>query len=342
MKPKYFFFIIFFATLYGILYLYKPFLMNLTIAALLCIASFGLKKYIDRFVRYNFLSSFFAVFIFLAIFVIPLFVVGSEILHEIKSIDLNALTNFIKDTQEKAIALLQNLPDALKERTIEAIKSINISEGVSYAVNLSATFGKASVKFFIDLGFILIFLYLFYYYGVVIRDYIIDIVPFSKKTSVEILSETGGVLKVVFFTSIISMILQGLSFGVVAGILGFSGVLFGVAYGLASIVPLVGGAIVWLPFALYLYYLGEVKSAIFVALYSMIFIGFVIDNVIKPLIIGVVNNFALKEPVKINEMIIFIAILAGMASFGFWGVIIGPTLSAFFIALLRVYKNQKF
>ena len=341
MKPKYFFWIIFLTTLYWILQLYKPFLMNLIIALLLCVATFGLKKYIDRFIRYNFLSSFFVIVIFLAFCVIPLWLVSAEIIAELKTLDISALNAFAKDAQNKAIALLERLPDALKDRAIETIRSINIGATISYAMGASATIGKAGAKFFTDLAFIIIFLYLFYYYGRAIHSYIIDIIPLDTKISNEILQETSGVLKVVFFTSIISMILQGFSFGIVVQFLGFSGVLFGVAYGLASIVPIVGGALVWLPFCLYVYWSGgDLKTAIFVALYAMIFIGFVIDNVIKPLIIGLVNKVLLKKPVKINEMIIFIAILAGLASFGFWGIIIGPTLSALFIALLRVYQSH--
>lgn len=340
MKPKYFFWIIFLITLYWILQLYKPFLMNLIIALLLCVATFGLKKYIDRFIKYNFLSSFFAIVIFLAFCVIPLWLVSTELFSQIKSVDMSNLTAFFKDSQKNIIALLNGVPEIFRERAIVAIQSFDISAIVSRAMSVSAGLGKAGVKFFTDLAFIVIFLYLFYYYGKAIYDYIIDIIPLDERTSKDILQETSGVLKVVFFTSIISMILQGLSFGIVVQILGFSGVLFGVAYGLASIVPIVGGALVWLPFCLYIYWIGDWKMAIFVALYAMIFIGFVIDNVIKPLIIGIVNRVMLKKPVKINEMIIFIAILAGLASFGFWGIIIGPTLSALFIALLRVYQSQ--
>lgn len=340
MKPKYFFFAIFLITLYWVLQLYKPFLMNLIIALLLCVATFGLKKYIDRFIKYNFLSSFFTIVIFLAFCVIPLWLVSAEIIAEIKTLNISTLTNFAKDAQLRAIWLVELLPDAFRDRAIGAIESINISAIISYIMSVSAGLGKAGVKFFTDFIFIVIFLYLFYYYGKEIRNYLIDIIPLDEKISNEILQESGGVLKVVFFTSIISMILQGFSFGIVTQILGFSGVLLGVLYGFASIVPIVGGALVWLPFCLYIYWSsGEWKIAIFVALYAMIFIGFIIDNVIKPLIISVVSKVLLKKPVKINEMIIFIAILAGLSSFGFWGIIIGPTISALFIALLRVYQS---
>ncbi|RDU65639.1 AI-2E family transporter [Helicobacter sp. MIT 14-3879] len=340
MQPKYFFWAIFLITFYLILKLYEPFLMNLIVALLLCVATFGLKKYVDRFIKYNFLSSFVSVFIFLAFFIIPLLLVSNEIINQILQIDLSKISVFIKEIQNKTILLLEGIPNIAKNRAIESIKSININTIISYTMSISTYIGKTGISFITDLVFVLIFLYLFYYYGLEIKSYIVDVIPFDKKSSNNILAETSGVLRVVFFTTIISMILQGISFGIAISFLGFSGILFGTLYALASIVPVVGGALIWVPCGLYIYWSGDFKSAIFLSLYSLIFIGFIIDNVIKPLIISFVNKTLLKKPVKVNEIIIFIAILAGLASFGFWGIIIGPTMSAFFIALIRVYKYQ--
>lgn len=340
MKPKYFFWIIFAFTFYWILQLYKPFLMNLIVALLLCVATFGLKRFVDKFIKYNFISSFITIVIFLGIFILPLALVVNSTINDISNIDTNQLSKFISKSKQQSIDLLEQFPSPIKDNAVESIKSININTIVSYAVNLSGTIGKIGINFITDLIFILIFLYLFYYYGIFLRNYIIDIIPFEKTDSKEILNEVSGVLKVVFFSTIISMILQGLSFGIVASFFGFSGILFGVLYGVASIIPVVGGAIVWIPLGLYVYWSGDLSGAIFIALYSMIFIGTIIDNVIKPLIINIVNKIMLKNPVKINEMVIFISILAGLASFGFWGIIIGPTMSAFFIALLRTYQYR--
>ena len=113
-------------------------------------------------------------------------------------------------------------------------------------------------------------------------------------------------------------------------------------YGLAALVPLVGGAIVWIPVVGYELYLGDVKDALAIALYAIVFIGFVIDNVIKPLIIGILNKKVLTKPLKLNEMIIFFAIFAGFSSFGFWGIVIGPAITACFISLLRLYRGRFF
>ena len=314
--------------------------MDLIVALLLCVATFGLKHFIDRFVKYNLISSFLTIVIFLGIFILPLALVLNTVIHDIANINVAELSKFINESKLRGIELLEQFPSSIKDDAIDSIKSINISSIASHAVNLSGVVGKVGINFVTDFIFILIFLYLFYYYGSVLKDYIIDIIPFDKEDSKEIFGEVSGVLKVVFFSTIISMILQGLSFGVVMSFFGFSGILFGVLYGIASIIPVVGGAIIWVPVGLYIYWGGDTSGAIFIALYSMIFIGMVIDNVIKPLIINVVNQIMLKKPVAINEMVIFIAILAGIASFGFWGIIIGPTISSFFIALLRTYQYK--
>ena len=340
LKPKYFFWIIFAFTFYWILQLYKPFLMNLVVALLLCVATFGLKRFVDRFIKYNFISSFITIVIFLGIFILPLTLVINSTINDITKINVNQLSKFINESKQQSIELLEQFPSSIKDNAIDSIKSININTIASHAVNISGTIGKIGINFVADFTFILIFLYLFYYYGIFLKNYIIDIIPFDKLDSKEILNEVSGVLKVVFFSTIISMILQGLSFGIAVSFFGFSGILFGVLYGIASIIPVVGGAIVWLPVSFYIYWSGDLSGAIFIALYSMIFIGTIIDNVIKPLIINIVNKIMLKNPVKINDMVIFISILAGLASFGFWGIIIGPTMSAFFIALLRTYQYK--
>lgn len=314
--------------------------MNLIVALLLCVATFGLKRFIDRFIKYNFISSFLTIVIFLGIFILPLTLVVNNVIHDISNVNIGELSKFINESKVKSIKLLEQFPSTIKDNAIDFITSININTLASYVVNLSGKIGRVGISFITDSVFILIFLYLFYYYGILLRDYIIDIIPFDKIDSKEILDEVSGVLKVVFFSTIISMILQGLSFGIAVSFFGFSGILFGVLYGIASIIPVVGGAIIWVPVSLYIYWSGDLSGAIFIALYSMIFIGTIIDNVIKPLIINIVNKILLKNPVKINEMVIFIAILAGLASFGFWGIIIGPTISSFFIALLRTYQYK--
>jgi predicted PurR-regulated permease PerM len=94
----------------------------------------------------------------------------------------------------------------------------------------------------------------------------------------------------------------------------------------------------WLPVSLYMYALGDTKSAITIALYSIIVISFVADTFIKPLIIDMIKRH-MHNTIELNPMLIFFAIVAGLSSFGFWGVIIGPAITSIFISVLKFYKK---
>lgn len=335
---KYFFLVVFCITLYFVFYLYKPFIMNIIIASLLCVSTFSLKTTIDKYIKYELISSFIALVIFLSCFLAPLVLVSFNLINELSKVDLVLLTSFINDIKEIIIVYFRDIHPSIGNIIIDNIKSLDIGIITSKLVNISAMTLKFSIDFFINLFFVIIFLYLFYYYGTYLRDYVIDIIPFDKNYSVDILFEVSSVLKIVFLTTIISMVLQGISFGLAAMYFGFSPLLFSVLYAIASIIPIIGGALVWVPFALYLYWQNDVKGAIFIIFYSMIFIGFIIDNLIKPIIINAINKFILAKSVQINEMIIFMSILAGLSSFGFFGIIIGPTIVALFLSLLRIYR----
>ena len=43
----------------------------------------------------------------------------------------------------------------------------------------------------------------------------------------------------------------------------------------------------------------------------------------------------------INELLVFFSILAGLTAFGFWGMVLGPAITAFFMALLKLYEVRE-
>ena len=64
------------------------------------------------------------------------------------------------------------------------------------------------------------------------------------------------------YSSILSMVLQGMLFGILMAFYGYNAILLGVFYGFASLIPVVGGTLVWLPVACYELYLGNFTNAI--------------------------------------------------------------------------------
>jgi predicted PurR-regulated permease PerM len=82
------------------------------------------------------------------------------------------------------------------------------------------------------------------------------------------------------------------------------------------------------------------SNALYIAVYSIIVISLIADTIIKPMIIGYINNKVVKTPANINELLIFFSILAGLSTFGFWGMIIGPASVTFFISILNIIRKH--
>jgi predicted PurR-regulated permease PerM len=123
-------------------------------------------------------------------------------------------------------------------------------------------------------------------------------------------------------------LLQGTAGGIALAILGFPGLFWGTMTGMASLIPLVGTYLVWVPIALYLLLLGQFKSVIFLAVWSIVLPG-IIDNVIRP--------FLMKGKSKMSPFYIFLAILGGVQYFGLKGILYGPLILSFAMIMLYIY-----
>jgi len=71
----------------------------------------------------------------------------------------------------------------------------------------------------------------------------------------------------------------------------------------------------------------------------VVVISIIADTFIKPMIIEVIKEDFLKCNVQVSSIIIFFSILAGMSTHGFWGMILGPAITSFLIAITKVYLD---
>ncbi len=146
-------------------------------------------------------------------------------------------------------------------------------------------------------------------------------------------------MSVVLYSILANAIFQGFLFGLFINFFGYDGVFFGALYGFASLIPIIGGALMWLPISLFEIYQGSTSHAIYISLYSILVISVVADTFIKPMIIKYINKKVVKTPTGVNELLIFFSILAGLSTIGFWGMIIGPALITFFISIMQLLKK---
>ena len=341
MKPHYFTLGLFVTSLYWMYLLYAPFILVITIAALLAVSTSNVQNYLERVLKNQMLAAFVSSFLFAVLFFAPLGYFLATL-----TIELNSLSpESIKSVETYLRELVENPPSYLlflKPYLVDALKEMDLNALTSHSLAVAAKIGTFSAGFLKNAFLVIIFYFFAQYNGGAIVRFLQRVMQVSDTESALLTRELSDVMSVVFYSILVTAMFEGILFGAAISYMGYNGLLFGIMYGFASLVPVVGGVLMWLPFMIYEYALGDSANAIFIALYSVVVISIIADTFIKPLIIKDINNRLLNEnSMKLNELIIFFAIIAGLTTFGFWGMILGPAITAFFLTILKLYEARK-
>ncbi len=156
-------------------------------------------------------------------------------------------------------------------------------------------------------------------------------IPLRTEQEDRIIDGIRVVVKSVLLGTFITAVCQGFVGGLALHFLGFPGLFWGTMMALASLIPIVGSSLIWVPIAIYLAFMGEVKSALFLAAWSVVLLG-IIDNFLRP--------FFMKGKSKMSPFYIFLAILGGVQYFGFKGILYGPLILSFAMIMLFIYGSE--
>jgi predicted PurR-regulated permease PerM len=120
---------------------------------------------------------------------------------------------------------------------------------------------------------------------------------------------------------------QGLLLGLGFWFVGVrSPVLWGAVGGLASIIPVVGSPLVWVPVVIAFVFMGSYWKALLLGLWGALVVGSV-DNVLRP--------FVVRARDKQHPMLIALAAIGGTYAFGVLGILLGPLVVSLVAALLK-------
>lgn len=340
MKTRYFVAILFATSLYWMYLLYSPFLLSITIAALLTISTASIDTYFIKIFKSKLIAAFLSSFLLAALFFAPLgyfLTTLTILLNEIDQQSFNILITYITD-------FATNPPESLafaKPYIMEQLKYLDFNNITSYIISITTTIGSFSASFLKNALLIIVFYFFAQYNGKKVVDFLKRVIHISIEESTQLVKELTSVMSVVFYSILVTAIFEGILFGLAVSYMGYNGLLFGIMYGFSSLIPVVGGVFMWLPFMLWEFSIGQTSSAIFIAIYSIVVISIIADTFIKPLIIKDINNRLLKaDDTRINEIVIFFAIIAGLSTFGFWGMILGPAITAFFLTILKLFEAR--
>ena len=106
---------------------------------------------------------------------------------------------------------------------------------------------------------------------------------------------------------------------------------FGVLTGFASMIPIVGSMLVWIPLAIVQYFEQGMLPAIYISLYGIVVIS-QSDNVLRMIV--------QKRMADTHPLVTIFGVIAGLPLFGFMGLIFGPLLVAMFLLFLEMFIKQ--
>ncbi len=101
---------------------------------------------------------------------------------------------------------------------------------------------------------------------------------------------------------------------------------------IASLLPVVGPAVIWAPFAVYLYLTGHVSAAVGLAFYSLVLQNLLLDFVFKTKIIG--------SKGKLSPLMVFLGIVGGVMAFGVVGILLGPIVLVLLMEFFNIYMGE--
>ena len=340
MKAQYFIAALFATALYWMYLLYAPFILVITIAALLAISTATLHRAIEEYLKNKLLAAITSSLLLALLFFAPLGYFLATL-----TIELNALSPETLYKIEHFIRSVVSNPPSfllfLKPYLLDIVKEMDINVVTSNALSIAGKIGAFSAGFLKNAFLVIVFYFFAQYNGSVMIEYLKRVVNMSVEESTLLAKELSNVMSVVFYSILVTAMFEGFLFGVAISYMGYNGLLFGIMYGFASLVPVVGGVLMWLPFMVFEFSIGNSFNAIFIAVYSIVVISIVADTFIKPLIIKEINRQLLKDnDAQMNELIIFFSIIAGLTTFGFWGMILGPAITAFFLTILKLFEAR--
>ena len=165
------------------------------------------------------------------------------------------------------------------------------------------------------------------------RDSVLKIIrqlnPLGEEVTDLYMAKMGAMVKGTVMGQFVIAVCQGVAGAASIYIAGFHQgfFLFAVLLSALSVIPL-GSGIVTIPFGIGMILFGNVFGGVFVILFHLIVVTN-IDNFLRPILV--------PRAARLDSALMLLAVFAGIAMFGAWGIVIGPVLMIVIVTTISVY-----
>ena len=275
-----------------------------------------------------------AVVVCILIVLVPAIVVLLAVADEVVSIynwleahELN-LASRLADIRQALPPMVIGAFDFLKLGRLEELQDrLNdmVSQVIRWAAPQALDIGQGAAQMMISLGVMLYILFFLFRDGANLSATIRDASPLTPAHTDHFLRKFSEVVKATVRGNVLVALIQGGIGGTVFWLLGMErSLLWGAVMAIFSLLPVLGAAAIWFPASCYLLLSGEIAKGAALMAAGVLIIS-IVDNLLRPSLVG--------RSTKIPDYVIFVSTLGGIALLGINGFVVGPLVSAAFIAV---------
>lgn len=221
---------------------------------------------------------------------------------------------------------------------IEEAIGINVYDGENIKNTLQKVAGQlpsfltGTANLLTNLLLMFFVLYYMLVHGKRMENYLNDLLPLKEENREILRHETNLMIRANGIGIPLLAVIQGL-----VGFIGYFifGIqeygVWGFLTGVASLIPIVGTGLIWVPLTVYLFATGHNLQGIGLGIYSLAILTNV-DYVARVTLLRKIGD--------VHPLITILGVIVGLSIFGFIGLVFGPLLVSYFIILIKIYRNE--
>ena len=320
----------------------KPFLGPILIAVMLAIVFHPLHARMQLFFRRPSVAAALSTTLVLLVVTIPIVILGISVRRELRTVVqslreqswsqggwspyLAHLGEVVQKRLGNYVDLSQLDPHAALLRWAEQASRYLLSIGAAAVSNLLSFF----------LGTVVVFFSLFFFFreGKSIRQGLSAMLPLNTDQTERLFTGISETMIANLYGGLAVGAAQGILAGLSFWVLGLPApILWALVTALASLVPVVGSALVWGPASIILMLSGHWLKGLILFIWGAVVVGQV-DVVVRP--------YVVSAHVKVHSLLVFFALLGGVEAFGIIGIFVGPVILSVTLAVLDMLRKTNF
>jgi len=284
------------------------------------------------------LASGITVLLTLLVIVIPLLTIGGLVVRQAASVSTD-VRPFIEQTINSPTYLddtLQRVPGydrflrPYRNEILTKVADMVNATGRFLMSSLSST-TLSTLSFFLNFFLALYALFFLLMDGPGLLDAALEHLPLQADEKTMLVDRFMSITRATIKGTIVIGVIQGTLTGLAFWVAGLPSVAFWtVLLIVLSIIPVIGGALIWVPACIVLVAMGSVGKAVALALFCSLIVGSV-DNVLRPWLVG--------RDTKMHDLAILFSTMGGLLVIGPLGFIIGPVLAGLFVTSWQIFGN---